>query len=67
MRKAAVVATVILAATLFSGNAFALTTEDVARVLCCYPKAVRLRGCRVRIYCVPRPHGCKSDFGLSVQ
>jgi len=46
-------------------NAFALSTE--ARIICCYRKVVRLRGCRVRIYCVPTPRGCESDFGLSVQ
>ncbi|MGO9462075.1 MAG: hypothetical protein ACLPWS_20070 [Rhodomicrobium sp.] len=67
MKKVAVVAAAILVATLFSGNAFALTSDDVARVICCHRKVVRIRGCRVRVYCVPRPRGCETDFGLSVQ
>ena len=67
MRKAAVGATALLVATLFSGNAFSLTTEDVLRVIGCDCKVVRMRGRCGRTYCVPRRRPCQSDFGLSVQ
>lgn len=67
MRKTAIVAAAILAPALFSRCAFALTTDDVMKIICCCRKVVRIHGRCVRIYCVPRPRGCERDFGLSVQ
>jgi hypothetical protein len=64
MERAAGVTAVILAAALFSESAFALTTDDVMSSLC-RRKMVKVRGCRVRIYYMPRR--CEHGFGLPVQ